>query len=121
MNTDMGQVWPVEHVDKPACGHGVDGHNHPAQDRYACVEAIAYGAPGMISAQRRPTDLQRGFVGAYFDRPLADQAAFHRAMCEPRYTSPRDIDKAFEIEADARRREQAFAARNRREPLPGAS
>jgi hypothetical protein len=75
----------------------------------------------MTTAQGRATDLQRAFVGAYFDRPLADQAAFHRAMCEPRYTSPRDIDKAFEIEGETRRREQAFAARNRREPLPGAS
>lgn len=111
MNTDMGQVWPEEHVDKPACGHGVKGHNHPAQDRYGCVDAIASGAPGMHNAQGQATDLFQGFVSAYFDRPFAEQAAFHRAMCEPRYTSPRDIDTAFKIEATAREREKLFAAR----------
>lgn len=111
MNTDMGQVWPVEHVDKPACGHGVRGHNHPTQDRYGCVDAIASAAPGMHTRQGRATNLFHGFVSAYFERPLAEQAAFHRAMCERRYTSPRDIDTAFKIEADARAREKLFAER----------
>lgn len=111
MNTDMGQVWPVERVDKPACGHGVKGHNHPAQDRYGCVESIAYAAPGMRTANGGMTNLFHGFVGAYFERPYADHAALHRAMCEPRYTSPRDVDTAFAIEAEAREREKLLTER----------
>lgn len=105
---DPDQTAPVEHADKPVCG--TSRHNHPYQrgSQNDCLIALLdhveefRETSGPNSGMRTP--LGFAVVDEVLSRPVSDRAAMHRAMCEPRYTSPRDVRKALEIEACTRER-----------------
>jgi hypothetical protein len=108
LNGDMGdQTAPVEYVDKPACG--IRGHGHPVQDYVGCVAAL------METLNRRPDRepmLPQALGDEWFSRNLADRSAFHRALCEPRFTNLRDLDTAFEMEGGVKARAAEYAQRS---------
>lgn len=96
-----GQVWPVEAVTKPVCGAG-EGHAHPRDNLWSCSDALVPVIPGAFEDGQ----LQRyggALLQAWANAGQEKREAIHRAMCATPYTSYRDVDAAFEWEANAKR------------------